>query len=233
MSTAHISANSGDFARTVLMPGDPLRARHIAEAFLDAPTMVTNVRAMCGFTGRWNGTEVSVMPSGMGMPSASIYITELVRFFGVSRIIRVGTTGAYQRYLELRDIIAASEATTNSAIPELLGLTQPLRGSPSLLSAADDCAKAAGLTLHTGPVFTSELFYEPYQQGHESRAGDGVLCVEMETAALYGIAQAEGVEALTLATVTDHLVTGERLSAQDRQLRVDTMIELALNVAAR
>lgn len=232
MPTPHISAPEGAFAETVLMPGDPRRAARIAENFLDNATLVTDVRAMTGFTGSWKGTPISVMPSGMGMPSAAIYITELIRSYGVQRLIRVGTAGVYRPELQLRQIVAADTAVTNSNLPSVIGTNDDdLRASATLLATARRTASAAGVALTTGTVFTSDVFYEPNDDARDMHTANGVLCVEMETAALYAIASQEGAQALTLMTMTDHLVTGEHLSSDDRQEGVDEMIELALNTA--
>jgi len=231
MPTPHISAVDGAFAPTVLMPGDPRRAARIANNFLDDAELVTDVRAMTGYTGTWNGHPISVMPSGMGMPSAAIYITELVRSYGVERIIRVGTAGVYQPQLQLRQIVAAETAVTNSNLPLMIGAPEELAAAPALLAAARATAAQAGISLEAGPVFTSDVFYEPNDDARDMHTADGVLCVEMETAALYAIAALEGIEALTLMTMTDHLVTGEHLSSDDRQRGVDEMIGLALDTA--
>jgi purine-nucleoside phosphorylase len=215
------------------MPGDPKRAARIANKFLDNAELVTDVRAMTGFTGTWKGTPVSVMPSGMGMPSAAIYVTELVRDYGVTRLIRVGTAGVYQPDLALRQIIAAESAVTNSNLPAMIGATEPLTAAPALLQAARDTASATGVSLLTGQVFTSDVFYEPTNNAQERHTAAGVLCVEMECAALYAIAALENIEALAMFTMTDHLVTGQHLSSDERQQGVDEMIELALNTAVR
>jgi purine-nucleoside phosphorylase len=233
MPTPHLSAADGAFAPTVLMPGDPKRAARIANKFLDNAELVTDVRAMTGFTGTWKGTPVSVMPSGMGMPSAAIYVTELVREYGVTRLIRVGTAGVYQPDLALRQIIAAESAVTNSNLPAMIGATEPLTAAPALLQAARDTASATGVSLLTGQVFTSDVFYEPTNNAQERHTAAGVLCVEMECAALYAIAALENIEALAMFTMTDHLVTGQHLSSDERQQGVDEMIELALNTAVR
>ncbi len=233
MPTPHLSAADGAFAPTVLMPGDPKRAARIANKFLDNAELVTDVRAMTGFTGTWQGTPVSVMPSGMGMPSAAIYVTELVREYGVTRLIRVGTAGVYQPDLALRQIIAAESAVTNSNLPAMIGATEPLTAAPALLQAARDTASATGVSLLTGQVFTSDVFYEPTNNAQERHTAAGVLCVEMECAALYAIAALENIEALAMFTMTDHLVTGQHLSSDERQQGVDEMIELALNTAVR
>lgn len=232
MATPHISSGSGEIAPTVLMPGDPLRAAHIAENFLEAPKLVNQVRGMTGFTGTYQGHPVSVIPSGMGMPSAAIYITELARFYGVTRIIRVGTTGAFQPDLELRSIVAAESATTNSNLAAVVGAPAQLVAAPALLGAAQTAADQAGLSLRTGPVFTSDVFYEPESNSTVAdQTAAGTLCVEMEAAALYALAATENFEALALLTVTDHLATGEQLSSAERQTGVDEMLALGLTVA--
>lgn len=231
MPTPHISAPDGAFADTVLMPGDPKRATHIAEAFLSDVELVTEVRGMTGYTGTFEGTPVSVMPSGMGMPSAAIYITELVRFYGVQRLIRVGTAGVYSPDVTLRQVVAGDEALTNSCIPSELGYTTPMLPSARLLQIAQTVAAETNTDLLTGKVFSSDIFYEPDDSTREKQAAMGVIAVEMECAALYALCDMEGAEALTLLTMTDHLVTGEHLSAEDRQTTVDEMLELGLRVA--
>lgn len=232
MPTPHINAPEGAFASTVLMPGDPLRAARLAERFLADADKVTDVRGMGGYTGTWKGVPVSVMPSGMGMPSAAIYITELIREYGVTTLIRVGTAGAYQPDVALRQIVAADSAETNSNLPNVIGATPPLVASPRLLATAVDVAREKGIALRTGPIFSSDTFYEPSSEGHDRNTAAGLLCVEMEAAALYSIAALEGAEALTLMTMTDHLATGEALSSDDRQNSVDEMLELGLDIAA-
>lgn len=229
MPTPHIEAAPDDFAPVVLMPGDPLRAAYIAENHLDGARLVTNVRNMSGFTGTWNGKPVSVMASGMGMPSAAIYLTELFREYAVETIVRIGTSGAFQPDLPLRALVAASTAVTNSAMPELLaGGPIEMTASPRLLEACLARAADLDLTVRTGTVFTSDIFYEPDDSSQQEHTANGVLCVEMETAALYAIAQLENRNALSLLTMSDHLITGERLSSAERQSSLDEMIGLAL-----
>ncbi len=213
------------------MPGDPLRAKHIADMFLDDAEEVTNVRGMLGFTGVFEGAPVSVMASGMGMPSAAIYITELVRHYGVSRIIRVGTAGVYQPHLKLRQIVVATEAVTNSNLPELIGAPTPIAATPRMLDVVAEVSAANGVSLELGTVFTSDIFYEANDEAQTRHTEAGVLAVEMETAALYSICAVEGAEALSMFTLTDHLVTGEHLSSDERQLTVDEMLELGLRTA--
>jgi len=231
MPTPHISAPDGAFAETVLMPGDPHRAAHIADTWLDGVEMVTDVRGMSGFTGTFEGTRVSTMASGMGMPSAAIYITELVRSYGVKRIIRVGTAGVYDPDLALRQIVAADRVVTNSAVPDLLGASDRLTASPGLLETATRTAAANDIEIVTGTILSSDLFYEPDDSSRLAHTANGVLCVEMEAAALYAICALEGAEALTLLTMTDHLASGERLTSAERELSVDEMLELGLRTA--
>lgn len=231
MTTPHINAPDGAFAPTVLMPGDPLRAKHIATTLLDDAAEVTNVRGMLGFTGTYEGQQVSVMASGMGMPSAAIYITELVRHYGVNRIIRVGTAGAYAPDLALRQIVVATDAVTNSNMPELLGAPVPIAASPRMLDVVTEVASTYGVNLALGTVFTSDIFYEPNDDARLHHTANGVLAVEMETAALYSVCAIEGAEALSMFTITDHLETGEQLSSDERQLTVDEMLELGLRTA--
>ena len=213
------------------MPGDPRRAQHIAEKYLDGWEQVTDVRGMLGFTGEFEGHRLSVMASGMGVPSAAIYITELVRHYDVSTIIRVGTAGVYQPNLELRQIVAASEAVTNSNLPELIGAPTPIAASPRMLDVVREVSAANGTEIHVGTVFTSDIFYEQNNSAQETHTANGVLAVEMETAALYAICAVEGAEALSMFTLTDHLVTGEHLTSDERQLTVDEMLELGLRTA--
>ncbi len=231
MATPHINADDGAFADTVLMPGDPKRAQHIAQTFLDDHTQVTDVRGMLGFTGTFEGHRLSVMGSGMGMPSAAIYITELVRHYDVSTIIRVGTAGVYQPDLQLRQIVAATDAVTNSNMPELIGAPTPIAAAPRMLDVAQAVAGERGVDLKLGTVFTSDIFYEPNDDARDLHTANGVLAVEMETAALYSVCAIEGAEALAMFTMTDHLVTGEHLSSDERQLTVDEMLELGLRTA--
>jgi purine-nucleoside phosphorylase len=231
VTTPHINAETGAFASTVLMPGDPRRAQHIAETFLDGWEQVTDVRGMLGFTGSFEGHRLSVMASGMGIPSAAIYITELVRHYGVSTIIRVGTAGVYQPDLALRQIVAATDAVTNSNLPELIGAPTPIAASPRMLDVVQRVSIARGIDVQLGTVFTSDIFYEPTDDARHRHTANGVLAVEMETAALYAVCAIEGAEALSLFTMTDHLVTGEHLTSDERQLTVNEMLELGLRTA--
>lgn len=231
MTTPHINADDGAFASSVLMPGDPRRAQHIAETFLDDWSQVTDVRGMLGFTGNFEGHRVSVMASGMGMPSAAIYITELLRAYDVSTIIRVGTAGVYQPDLQLREIVVATEAVTNSNLPEFIGAPTPIVATPRMLDVVKGVASDREIELHLGTVFSSDIFYEPNDDARDRHTANGVLAVEMETAALYAIGALEGANALAMFTMTDHLVTGEHLTSDERQTTVDEMLELGLRTA--
>ncbi|MDG2113702.1 MAG: purine-nucleoside phosphorylase [Actinomycetota bacterium] len=234
MPTPHISADDGAFAPIVLMPGDPLRATYIAEEHLDAAQLVTNVRSCSGYTGSHQGVPVSVMASGMGMPSAAIYITELYRFYGVETIMRVGTSGVFAPDMDLRSIVVADSCVTNSAMPELLlgdGYAELMRPSADLLALAHSVAAARGLELHAGTIFSSDIFYEPDEGLNQRMGDDGVLAVEMETAVLYSLAVVEQRRALAVMTTTDHLICGEHLTAEERQTTLDEMIAYALAIA--
>ena len=232
MATPHIDAERGDFASVVLMPGDPLRATYIAERHLEDAHLVTNVRNASGYTGSYKGLSVSVMASGMGIPSAAIYITELYRSYDVKTIIRVGTAGVFDPTLELRRVVAATECITNSSMPAQVFASEArlLTPTPALANMALRVATETGLDLATGKVFTTDIFYEPDEDLAARMAADGVLCVEMETAGLYALAAAEGGRALSLLTMSDHLSTGESLSLDERQTSLDQMIEFALAV---
>ena len=235
MSTPHIDAEASDFARVVLMPGDPRRATYIAENYLEDSRLITDVRNAVGYTGLYEGTEISIMPSGMGMPSAAIYITELYRSFDVETIIRIGTAGGFSPELELRDMVVASGCITNSRMPELLlGESEyDLTPTSSLLNAAVDLGHETGLSLHSGTIFTSDIFYEPDEGLNARMIEDGVLCVEMETAALYALAELEQKRALSLVTISDHLTSGTHLSPEERQSTLDEMISFSMKVAAK
>lgn len=233
MSTPHIGAEPGDFADVVLMPGDPLRAKYIAERFLTAPRQVTSVRNMLGFTGTYRDRRVSVMGHGMGMPSISIYATELVRFFGVKTLIRVGSCGALAPDVKLRDVIIASAAGTDSKVNRmrLLDHDLPAVADFGLLRRAAEAAEKLGRPVRVGPVFSSDLFYHPQEGLWDALEKYGLLGVEMEVAALYPIAAEFRARALGILTVSDHIRQGTHLSADERQTTFDSMIEVALEVA--
>ncbi|MEM8922641.1 MAG: purine-nucleoside phosphorylase [Actinomycetota bacterium] len=232
MSTPHLSAEPGDFAETVLMPGDPLRARYIAENFLDDAVEVTSVRNMYGFTGTCRGTRISVQGSGMGIPSMQIYATELAKDFGVRRIVRVGSCGALQDDVNLRDVVIAMAAGTDSGVnrARLGGRDFPAVADWALLSSVVQAAERRGVSARVGSVFTSDFFYEPPgSTTFELLERYGFLAVEMEAAGLYGVAAEYGVAALTVATVSDQLKRGEAMSAEERQTTFDDMITTVLD----
>jgi purine-nucleoside phosphorylase len=233
MPTPHINAEPGDFAPTVLMPGDPLRAKYIAETFLDSPRQVTDVRNALGFTGTYGDLQVSVMPHGMGIPSASIYFTELMEHYGVERIIRVGSCGTVHPDVELRDVVIAMGASTDSTVnrTRFMGHDLAALASFDLVRHAVETAESKKLSFHVGNIFSADLFYTPEPELFELMATYHILGVEMETAGLYTLAAEHDVEALAVCTVSDNIRTGERLSSADRQTGFDDMIGLALETA--
>lgn len=226
----HIGAQKGEIAEIVLLPGDPLRAKWIAENYLETPKCYSNVRGMLGYTGIYKGERVSVQGTGMGIPSALIYCNELIRDYGVKKLIRVGSAGAYQADLELRDIVIAMSASTNSNafVSEFQGVHYAATASYELFERATQFAKKHGVAFKAGPVLSSDTFYESNKDAYRKWAKFGVLCVEMETAALYTLAARYNVEALSILTISDSLVTGKEISAKDREASLKDMIEIAL-----
>lgn len=233
MTTVHIAAQAGDFAETVLMPGDPLRAKYIAETFLSDVSHVNEVRNMLGFTGFYKGQRVSVMGSGMGIPSISIYAYELFTHFSVKNIIRVGSCGAIQPHVQLRDVVIAMGATTDSMVNRnrLKGRDFAATASFDLLVLSAQIAKKNNVKFHVGNVFSADLFYDADDEVLKLMAKYGVLATEMEAAGLYGVAAQCGGNALTIATVSDHILTGEKVSAQDRQSSFNDMVQIALETS--
>lgn len=231
--TPHIDAKPEDFARTVLMPGDPLRAKFIAETYLNDAALVNNVRGIHGYTGTYNGMRVSVMASGMGMPSIGIYSYELYNFFGVENIIRVGTAGAINPNVKVRDIVIAMGACTNSNYASQYGLpgTFAPTASYGLMKTAIDNAEKHGAAYHVGSCLSSDTFYCDDPTATEKWAKMGVLCIEMEAAALYMNAARCGKNALGIFTVSDHILTGEATTAEQRQSSFTQMMEIALDTA--
>lgn len=215
------------------MPGDPLRAKYIAEKFLTEVRQVTAVRNMLGFTGEFRGRKVSVMGHGMGMPSISIYATELFKFYGVKTILRVGSCGALAADVKLRDVIIASAAGTDSKVNRirLLGHDLPAVADFGLMRRAVEAAERLGRSVRVGPVFSSDLFYHPQEGLWDAMEKYGLLGVEMEVAALYPIAAEYNARALGILTVSDHIRLGTHLSAEQRQSTFDDMIEVSLEVA--
>ncbi|MCH8982589.1 MAG: purine-nucleoside phosphorylase [Acidobacteria bacterium] len=230
MPTPHISAEKGDFAPSILLPGDPLRAKHIAEDFLDDVRQVNEVRNMLGFTGSYDGVPVSVMGTGMGIPSASIYATELITEYEVERLIRVGSCGGIPTSVELRDVILAIGACTDAGVNRIRygGYDYAATADYWLLRAAADAAAARGINVKVGNVHSADLFYNPDEQAFDRMEAMGVLAVEMEAAGLYGVAAEKGGRALTICTVSDHIRTGESTTSDERQETFDEMVEIAL-----
>lgn len=234
MATAHIGAEPGQVAETVLMPGDPLRARVVAERYLSDVVQFNEVRGMYGATGFHRGRRVSVMGHGMGMPSIGIYSYELYEFFGVRTIIRIGSCGSIQPHVAVRDLVLALAASTDSSWQDQYGIRGHFAPAASwhLLRAAADAAAARGLPAHVGTVLATDAFYDADPDGWRAWQRLGVLAIEMESAALYGNAARLGRDALVLLTVSDSLVTHESLPAADRQGTFTDMMEVALDVAA-
>ena len=231
--TLHIKANREEVARTVLMPGDPLRSKFIAENFLKDAKLFNNVRGVQGYTGTYKGKRVSVMASGMGMPSMGIYSYELYNGFDVQNIIRIGTAGALSEDVQLRDIVMAMgcSTTTNFAAQyHLPGTFAPICDF-SLLSRATEIAKKNGVNYHVGNMLSADVFYDEFPSDRTDWTKMGVIAVEMEAAALYMTAARAGKKALAICTVSDHLITGERLSTEDRERSFTEMMEIALEVA--
>lgn len=234
--TPHINASPEDFANTVLMPGDPLRAKYIAGEFLDGARLVNNVRGIQGYTGSYKGVPVSVMASGMGMPSIGIYSYELFNFFGVENIVRIGSAGALQESVNVRDIVFGMGACTNSSYAAQFGLDGTFASicDFSLLTAAVKTAERFGVRYHVGNLLSSDTFYGDDGDANTRWKRMGVLAVEMEAAALYmNAARAGGGKrALAMCTVSDHIITGEATSSEEREKTFNDMILVALNLAA-
>ena len=233
--TPHISARPGDLAEAILLPGDPLRAKHIADNHLDDARQVTAVRNMLGFTGTYKGRPVSVMGTGMGIPSASIYANELIAEYGVERLVRVGSCGGIAEDLELRDVVLAVGACTDSNVNRrrYAGKDFAAVADFGLLRAAADASEAQGIQARAGLVHTSDLFYSPEPDFFEPMKAMGVLAVEMEVAGLYGLAAEQGARALAILTVSDHVITGESTSSDERQSTFDGMVKIALETLVR
>ena len=229
--TPHITAKAGDFARTVLMPGDPLRAKFIAETYLEDAVLVNNVRGVQGYTGYYKGKRVSVMASGMGMPSIGIYSYELFNFYGVENIIRVGSAGGMADDIHVRDIVMGMTAYTNSNFGRQFfdGNVAPC-ASYKLLEAAIAAAKKLGIEPKVGPIYSSDIFYDETGSAEKLKKL-GVLATEMEAGALYLNAARAGKNALAICTISDHIFTGESLPAEDRQTTFTQMMEIALEIA--
>ncbi len=233
MATPHLNAEPGAFAEVCLMPGDPLRAEHIATTYLEGAVRVTDVRNMYGFTGQLGGHRVSVMAHGMGIPSCSIYATELVRFYGVKTLIRVGSCGGIQPETQVGDVLLALGASTDSKVNRVRFLDHDFAAIADfgLVEHAVAAARGLGLALRVGNVFSSDLFYSPQAAMTEVLARMGVIGIEMEAAGLYAVAAETGARALALLTVSDHLRRDEHLTADQRRTSFDHMIRIALDTA--
>ena len=230
--TPHITAKEGDFAKTVLMPGDPLRAKFIAENFLENPVLVNNVRGVQGYTGTWQGKRVSVMASGMGIPAIGIYSYELYNFYGVEAIIRIGSAGMISQSLKVRDIVAGMSAYTNSGFGKQFGFDGCVAPccDYGLLKSAIEAAEAIGQHIVPGAIYSSDCFYdESAPLGKLQKLN--VLAVEMEAAGLYMNAARAGKNALALLTISDNPFTGEGLTAEERQNTFTNMVKIALSIA--
>ena len=231
--TPHNGAKEGDFAKTVLMPGDPLRAKYIAETYLENPRLVTSVRNMLGYTGTYKGKEISVMGGGMGIPSVGIYTYELFNFYGVDNIIRIGSAGALSDKLKLKDVVIGMGACTDSNYAAKYGL--PGTFAPiadyGLLRRAVEVAEKQGTNVVVGNVLSSDAFYNANKNANDLWKSMGVLAVEMEAAALYMNAAKAGKNALCILSISDHIYSGEELSAEERQVGFGKMMEIALELA--
>ena len=230
--TPHITAKEGDFAKTVLMPGDPLRAKFIAENFLENPVLVNNVRGVQGYTGTWQGKRVSVMASGMGIPAIGIYSYELYNFYGVEAIIRIGSAGMISQSLKVRDIVAGMSAYTNSGFGKQFGFDGCVAPccDYGLLKSAIEAGEAIGQHIVPGAIYSSDCFYdESAPLGKLQKLN--VLAVEMEAAGLYMNAARAGTKALALLTISDNPFTGEGLTAEERQNTFTNMMKIALSIA--
>lgn len=231
--TIHIGAEKGDIAPTVLMPGDPYRAKWAAETFLQDARCINKVRGMLGFTGTWNGHPVTIQGSGMGMPSLSIYANELIADYDAQTLIRIGSCGGMQKHVGIRDVILAMTASTLSTPSR--GIFKELNFAPcadyGLLAAAHDAAKAKNVPTHVGGIYSSDVFYDERPDLNEQMVRHGILGVEMEAAELYNLAARHGRRALAVLTVSDHLITHEALPAEDRERSFGDMVEIALTAA--
>lgn len=231
--TVHIGAKPGEIADTILLPGDPYRARWVAETFLQDARLVNEVRGMLGFTGTWKGNPVTVHGTGMGMPSLSIYVNELIRDYGARTLIRIGSCGGMQETVKVRDVILAMTASSLSTPSR--GIFRELNFAPcadwSLLRAAAAAAEGKGVTTHVGGIYSSDVFYDERADLNEQMTRHGILGVEMEAAELYNLAARHGRRALAVLTVSDHLQTGEALPSEDRERSFGDMVEIALEAA--
>ncbi|MCH2023645.1 MAG: purine-nucleoside phosphorylase [Saprospiraceae bacterium] len=228
----HIGAKEGEIAEKVLLPGDPLRAKWVAETFLENTFCYNTVRGMNGYTGTYKGKRVSVQGTGMGMPSASIYVNELINSYGAKQLIRIGTAGSYQKDLKVRDVVLAMSASTDSAINKrrFKGMDYAPTADFELFLNAVKAAEAKGIKVKAGNILSADEFYGDEFEAYKHWAKFGVLCVEMETAAIYTLAAKFNVKALTILTISDELVTGIESTAQERQETLSEMVDIALEI---
>ncbi|MDW5287662.1 purine-nucleoside phosphorylase [Formosa sp. PL04] len=228
----HIEAEKGDIAETILLPGDPLRAKWISEHYLENPVCFNTVRNMFGYTGTFKGKRISVMGTGMGIPSISIYATELIKEFGVKNLIRVGSAGSYQKHIHIRDIVFAMAASSSGINKTRFnGADYAPTASFELLQKAAQIAKDKQIPIQAGNVLSSDEFYADNFDSYKKWADFGVLCVEMEAAGLYTVAAKYNVNALAILTISDSLVTGEHTTSMERETTFKDMVEIALNLA--
>ena len=228
--SVHIAASKGEIAETVLLPGDPMRAKWIAETFLENPVCYNDVRGMLGYTGHYKGEKISVQGTGMGIPSTLIYAHELITEYGVKNLIRVGSAGSYQKEVGIRDIVIAMAASTNSGLNTIRfsGADYAPTASFELFQKALNTANKKGIAIKAGNILSSDEFYADEFESYKKWADYGVLCVEMETNGLYTVAAKHKVNALSILTISDSLVTGERTTADEREQTFKEMIEIAL-----
>ncbi|MCA0133106.1 purine-nucleoside phosphorylase [Winogradskyella alexanderae] len=231
--SVHIGAKKGDIAETILLPGDPLRAKWIAETFFENPVCFNEIRGMLGYTGTYKGKQISTMGSGMGIPSISIYANELIKDFGVKNLIRVGSAGSYQKDVKIRDVVLAMAASSTSGVNELRfgGADYAPTADFGLFNKAVEVAKEKNIPIKAGNVLSSDEFYEDDIKSYKKWSKFGVLCVEMEAAGLYTVAAKHNVNALAILTISDSLVTGERTTSKERETTFKSMIEIALELA--
>lgn len=231
--SVHIGAKKGDIAETILLPGDPLRAKWISETFFEDAKCFNKVRGMYGYTGYYKGKKISAMGTGMGIPSISIYANELIKEFGVTNLIRVGSAGSYQKEVGLRDVVLAMAASSTSGVNELRfgGADYAPTADFGLFMKAVKAAETKGIPIKAGNVLSSDEFYEDNIESYKKWSKFGVLCVEMEAAGLYTVAAKHNVNALAILTISDSLVTGERTTSKARETTFRSMIEIALELA--
>ncbi len=231
--TFHIGAKPGEIAETVLLPGDPYRARWAAQTFLKDAVLVNETRGMLGYTGTWQGNRVTIQGSGMGMPSLSIYANELIKDYGAQTLIRIGSAGAMQDYVKVRDVVLAQAVSTCGSPSR--SIFRELNFAPvadfGLLAAAVAAGRGKGVAVHVGGIYSSDTFYDEREDLSKQLQRHGVLCVEMEAAELYTLAARYGRRALAVLTISDHILTGEALPAEDRERSFGDMVEIALTAA--